>query len=75
MPSDHSGENPLAQELRDIIDELSALRQQSACRAVSCGGAKKIRESAGDQKVRDRAAVLERRINDLYATLRKIDEQ
>jgi hypothetical protein len=37
--------------------------------------AKKIRESAGDQKVRDRAAVLEQRINDLYAALRDIDER
>jgi hypothetical protein len=37
--------------------------------------AKKIRESAGDQKVADRAAALERRIDELYAKLRGIDER
>jgi len=37
--------------------------------------AKKIRESAGDQQVKARAAALEQRIEDLYAKLRGIDER
>jgi len=37
--------------------------------------AKKIRESAGDEQVKARAAALERRIEDLYVRLRGIDDR
>ena len=110
MSDDGPGKTPLDQEVRQIIDELTALRKQSAVSrwdigmwvvsgglgivgivlAPPTGGlslgftaasflltaldmAKKIRESAGDQKVRDRAAALERRIDELYAKLRGIE--
>jgi hypothetical protein len=112
MPDDDPGTKPLAQELREIIDELSELRKQSRVSrwdigmwlvsgglgisgimlAPPTGGlslvltaasflltpldmAKKIRESAGDQKIKDRAAALERRIDELYTKLSGIDEQ
>ncbi|HEV7588825.1 MAG TPA: hypothetical protein VGO40_11985 [Longimicrobium sp.] len=110
MSDESPGEKPLAEELREIIDELTDLRKQSRVSrwdigmwvfsgglgiagivlAPPTGGlslaltaaaflltpldmAKKIRESAGDQKVKDRAAALEQRIEDLYAKLRGID--
>jgi|1186.fasta_scaffold1120213_1 hypothetical protein len=50
----------------------------SYCRVIlltALDMAKKIRESAGDQKVADRAAALERRIDELYAKLRGINER
>jgi hypothetical protein len=112
MSDGSPGKTPLDQEVREIIDELTTLRKQSAVSrwdigmwvvsgglgivgivlAPPTGGlslvltaasflltaldmAKKIRESAGDQKVRDRAAALELRIDDLFAKLRGIDER